>query len=133
MDSSTETSVGARGAREEARHGAWTVDELRLVWEHQRGWVDSRIAVIEHALAALADGRLDADLRGDAERAAHTLAGSVGTFGFIRACKAARRLELELAHPTPERAPALSALLASVRGGVEGPVRLCPGVATDEE
>jgi Hpt domain len=104
---------------------AWTVDALRSIWGRQQSRVNYRIDVIEHAVAELASGRLDADLRRDAESAAHMLAGSVGMFGFIRASRAARDLELQLAHPTPDRAPALSALLLSVRSGVEGPVVLC--------
>jgi HPt (histidine-containing phosphotransfer) domain-containing protein len=88
--------------------------------------------VIERAIAALASDRLDTDLRRDAERAAHMLAGSIGMFGFIRASKAARDLELQLAHPTPDRVPALSALLLRVRGGVEGPVVLCSDTAAVE-
>ncbi len=106
------------------RGDAWTIGVLRSVWEHQRGRVNDRIAVIERAIAALADDALDADLRRDAERAAHMLAGSVGMFGFVDASDAARSLELELAHPTPDRAPQLSALLLRVRDGVQGPVIL---------
>ncbi len=108
---------------------AWTIGVLRSVWGHQRGRVHDRIAVIEHAIAALADDSLDADLRREAERAAHMLAGSVGMFGFVGASDAARSLELELVHPTPDRAPQLSALLDRVRSGVRGPVVLWPDVA----
>jgi chemotaxis protein histidine kinase CheA len=103
---------------------AWTVDALRSVWERQRDRVDERIRAIERAVAALAEDRLDAGLRRDAERAAHMLAGSVGMFGFVGAAGAAHSLELEFAHPTPERAPELSALALRVRDGVRGPVAL---------
>lgn len=50
------------------------------------------------------------------------LAGSLGVFGFIRASRAPRGIELELADPTSGRAPVLSALLRSVRSEVRGPV-----------
>jgi chemotaxis protein histidine kinase CheA len=105
-------------------HAAWTVDALRSVWEHQQGRMDERIETIERALAVLASGGLDADLRREAQRAAHMLAGSLGMFGFVRASRAARNLELELACSTSERAPVLSSLLTSVRSGVKGPVGL---------
>jgi HPt (histidine-containing phosphotransfer) domain-containing protein len=95
-----------------------------LVWAHQQGRVSERIATIERALAVLASGGLDADLGREAERAAHMLAGSLGMFGFVRASRAARNLELELARSTSERAPVMSALLTSVRSGVGGPVGL---------
>lgn len=103
----------------------WTVDALRSIWERQRSRVNERIRIVERAITALASDRLDADLGREAERAAHMLAGSVGMFGFIDAAEAAHSLELELAHPTPDRAPELSALALRVRDGVAGPVALC--------
>jgi HPt (histidine-containing phosphotransfer) domain-containing protein len=103
-----------------------------LVWEHQQDRVSDRIGTIERAVAELADDRLDPDLRGEAERAAHMLAGSLGMFGFIAAADAARRLERELAQPTIDRAPALSGLLARLRAGVQGPVVLCGRHPDDE-
>jgi HPt (histidine-containing phosphotransfer) domain-containing protein len=113
--------------------GAWTADALRSVWKHQQNRVDERIGVIERAIAALASDSLDADLRRDAERAAHMLAGSVGMFGFLDASDAAHILESELAHPTLDRAPTLFALLARVRSGVRGPVVLCTEASVQEE
>jgi HPt (histidine-containing phosphotransfer) domain-containing protein len=101
---------------------AWSVDVLRSVWEHQHDRVYGRIGLIERAIAALADGRLEADLRREAERAAHMLAGSLGMFGFADASAASHELELGLAHPTPDRAPELAELLARVRAGVRGPI-----------
>lgn len=115
------------------KNDEWTLGVLRSVWGHQRGRVGDRITVIEHAITALANDSLDADRRRDAERAAHMLAGSVGMFGFVDASDAARSLESELAHPTPDRAPELSALLGRVRSGVRGPVVLWPDVPTDGE
>jgi len=103
---------------------AWTVEALRSVWRHQQSRVSDRIAVIERALAALAEDRLEDDLRAQAERAAHMLAGSIGMFGFLAASDAARELEVELAQPTPDRAPALAALAARLRSGVQEPVVL---------
>jgi HPt (histidine-containing phosphotransfer) domain-containing protein len=114
-----------RTAQLGAQSAAWTVDALRSVWEHQQSRVSERIGVIELAIKALADDRLGSDLRDEAQRAAHMLAGSLGMFGFILAADAARGLESELAHPRIDRAPALSGLLARVRAGVRGPVVLC--------
>jgi HPt (histidine-containing phosphotransfer) domain-containing protein len=103
---------------------AWTADALRSVWARQQSRIHARIALIERAVTALAEDRLDAGLRADAERAAHMLAGSLGVFGFIGASDAARELEAELAHPTPEGTAALPALLSRLRSGVQGPVSL---------
>ena len=103
---------------------AWTADALRSVWTRQQGRIHARIALIERAVTALAEDRLDAALRADAERAAHMLAGSLGMFGFSGAADAAHELEAELAHPTPNRTAALPALLLRLRSGVQGPVSL---------
>jgi HPt (histidine-containing phosphotransfer) domain-containing protein len=126
MGPSTKTSRGASGIREGGVDApTWTVEALCSVWEHQQDRVEERIAVIERALAALINDGLDTYLRRDAQRAAQMLAGSLGTFGFIAASEAARGLELGLARPSSGHAPALSALLSSVRSGVQGPVVLC--------
>ena len=130
---STATSFpGPRPAtRAELEHAAWTVDALRSVWEHQHERVSERIGVVEQALAALGEDRLDGELRGEAERAAHMLAGSVGMFGFLDASDAARELESELLHATPDRMPVLSALVGRLREGIQGPVALCTKDASE--
>jgi len=124
--SPTTRSPGVRAASESGpQSAAWTVEALRSVWEHQQERVSDRISVIEGAITALANNRLDAGLRQEAERAAHMLAGSIGTFGFVDASDAAHELELELTHPIPDCTPALSALLLRLQSGVQGPVVLC--------
>jgi diguanylate cyclase (GGDEF)-like protein len=79
-----------------------------------------RIDLIERAIAALIGGDLKEELRVEARRAAHTLAGSVGTFGFARASKAASELELMFDDLVQEQVPALSALIVTVRNELEG-------------
>ena len=74
--------------------------------------------MIECAVDGLAHGSLDSDLRREAERSAHMLAGSIGMFGFVEAARAARGLEMGLADPQHADAPALSALALSIREGV---------------
>ena len=123
-----QTALRSTRTSESDRARAWTVQALRSVWAHQHDRVHDRIDLIERSLAALAGGCLDADLRREAERAAHMLAGSLGMFGFIGASDAAHKLELELVHPMPGRAPALRALLLGVRAGVQGTVTLCSEV-----
>ncbi len=98
---------------------SWSVEILRSVWEQQQWRVQERISVIECAAAALAGGRLDAELRREAESAAHMLAGSVGMFGFTQASLAAHSLEWELAHLGPDSELLLPNLLASIRSDVQ--------------
>ena len=52
-----------------------------------------RAAEIEDALMAALENRLDESVRLNAERAAHKIAGSAGTFGYPRASELARNLE----------------------------------------
>jgi HPt (histidine-containing phosphotransfer) domain-containing protein len=131
MSTAPDTTLAPRAPGVE--HAAWTVDALRAVWERQHGRVDERIETIERAVTVLASGSLDATLRREAERAAHMLSGSLGMFGFILAADAARRIELEFAHPRIDRAPALSGLLARVRAGVRGPVVLCSDASIEAD
>jgi hypothetical protein len=116
----------ARNARSDVVGSGWSVDALPVVWARQRGQVSERIGVLERALAALADDRLETCLRLEAERAAHTLAGSLGMFGFMGAADAARKLEQELANPQPKCVPALGELLEQLQDGVKGPVATMP-------
>ncbi len=97
-------------------------DALRAIWQKHRAGVLERVDLIERAVGALTEGELDEQLRVEARRAAHSLIGSVGTFGFIRASEAARELELELAEPTPTHAQAMSTLVAVVRRELESEV-----------
>jgi chemotaxis protein histidine kinase CheA len=55
-----------------------------------------RVEAIADALVALRDGVLDAEARVRARGAAHSLAGSAGTFGFDRASDLARSVEAVL-------------------------------------
>jgi HPt (histidine-containing phosphotransfer) domain-containing protein len=105
---------------------AWPVDLLRAVWNQQRPLVAERIGIIERAASELDQGRLDEQLRADAQRAAHMLAGSIGIFGFAQASAAARELEAELDQPSRERAQAVRALLSRL-GGEDGEPHAHPG------
>lgn len=69
---------------------------IRLIWEKSRPVVRERISVLEHAHAQLLAGALTEAERGAAEREAHKLAGSLGTFGFHDASAAAAALEAKL-------------------------------------
>jgi HPt (histidine-containing phosphotransfer) domain-containing protein len=74
----------------------------------------ARVETIEEALAALVEARLDDDLRRRAERDAHRLAGSAGTFGRHRASVLARGFEELFAGSAPIEATAVPDALAQV-------------------
>lgn len=117
--------------------GPGTQDALRAIWAEHRDELVGRIGVIERAVTSLIEGTLEESLRREAERAAHQLAGSLGTFGFPDGSERARRLELALearAALGPAQVPELAALVLALEeelradaeaggGGVPAPGR----------
>lgn len=71
------------------------VPQLRIaqIWEKQRSKYRDRLTAIEKAIAALTAGNLPSEMRQQALREAHTLAGSLGSFGLARACALSREIE----------------------------------------
>jgi diguanylate cyclase (GGDEF)-like protein len=63
------------------------------IWRKSLERTVAQVAALETATTALLEGRLDEATRAEAERQAHRLAGSAGTFGFHRASAVARELE----------------------------------------
>lgn len=66
---------------------------IAAIWARHRDDAMGRVTVLEDAVAALLENRLSEGTRRGAERDAHRLAGSAGTFGFLHASESARRLE----------------------------------------
>ena len=64
-----------------------------------------RVTTLEGAVAAIAAGRLDHALRESAERDAHKLVGSLGTFGLARGTALARELETTSVPVGPRSSP----------------------------
>jgi diguanylate cyclase (GGDEF)-like protein len=94
---------------------------IRAVWARRRDQVLARVDVVEEAVAALLVGELSDELRLQASREAHKLAGSAGTFGFPRASELARRLELKLeAGPAPADAGPMADQVLAMRGELAG-------------
>jgi diguanylate cyclase (GGDEF)-like protein len=81
---------------------------VRQAWERFRGTILQRVGAVEDAAVAVLEGGLDEARRRHAEREAHKLAGSVGTFGFAQASRLAREAEIILQGSQPlEQAQAL--------------------------
>src|SRR4051794_16601789 len=86
---------------------------LREIWDRWQPQVLEQVEVLERSVAALVNDDLSDDLRAEAEREAHKLAGSLGTFGKRSASECAREVEVTLhadASLGPEQAPLLSQL-----------------------
>jgi len=76
-------------------------EAVRKAWERFRGPVTARVDAIENAAIAVLEGRLTEEERRHAEREAHKLAGSVGTFGFAQGSRVAREVETLLQGSAP--------------------------------
>lgn len=63
------------------------------VWNKFKGRVDEQVTLLEDAVDASAQKALTQKLRKQAQKEAHTLAGSLGTFGFSIGSKVARKIE----------------------------------------
>lgn len=63
------------------------------VWNKFKGRVDEQVTLLEDAVDASAQEALTQKLRKQAQKEAHTLAGSLGTFGFSIGSKVARKIE----------------------------------------
>jgi diguanylate cyclase (GGDEF)-like protein len=91
-------------------------DAIAALWLRQRAEMMRRVDVVDAALTSLRSDSLAEDERDEAERTAHKIAGSAGTFGFATASRCAREIELALrAGVSSEEAERLIDLLAEIR------------------
>lgn len=70
-----------------------TLAAIASIWERFKPRVNDQIAILEQAALALASNHLDPTLQQQAKQEAHTLAGSLGTFGFPAGSSQAREIE----------------------------------------
>ena len=102
------------------------LDALTSFRDRARATNLTRVEVIAEALACLRGGVLPEESRLAARRAAHTLVGSAGTFGFGEASRLGRTLEAVLADAdgtegTQERAQRGLELVAQLRAALNEP------------
>ena len=73
---------------------AQTLVAIAGVWEKYKGRVEQQVNVLRKAATALQNEEfLSSELHSQAAAEAHTLAGSLGTFGFANGSKLARQIE----------------------------------------
>ena len=94
-----------------------TASLLAALWVRIRPLVEERLALLDRAATAAAEGRLDDRLRSDAASSAHKLAGSLGMYGFDEGTRVARELETLLGGANPD-ATRLGRLIAELRAAV---------------
>ncbi|MBE9099974.1 PAS domain S-box protein [Vacuolonema iberomarrocanum] len=111
-----------------------TLKAVAEIWERFKDRVFGQVQVVERAVTASLYGELNDALCQQARREAHSLAGSLGTFGFPAASKMARKLEKWLVDGAMTHPPSASRMVELVRSlretlnsPVAGPSEL-PGV-----
>jgi DNA-binding response OmpR family regulator len=67
--------------------------EMTGIWERFKEKYSDRLKVVEEAVRAVLKGTLTEELRQQALREAHTLAGSLGSFGLVEASRLSREIE----------------------------------------
>ncbi|MCC5637533.1 response regulator [Nostoc sp. CHAB 5844] len=85
--------------KEEASSQQQTLKAIAGVWQRFQGRVDEQIKVLEQAV--LTEQACNLELLNQAQKEAHTLAGSLGTFGFPTGSKLARKIEQSLKSGQP--------------------------------
>ncbi len=107
---------------------------IALLWERFRGLMFSRLAAIEEAARAAAEGRLSEELRRQGGREAHKLVGALGTYGLTEGSRIAREIEGLMAGEEalpPDAVARLGSLGASLRRAMEE-FRVSPQAGTAE-
>lgn len=72
---------------------------MARIWAESADLIRSRVETIEGVAVALLEGAVSAEARTEAARAAHSLAGTAGSFGFVRGGELAREAENILKSP----------------------------------
>jgi HPt (histidine-containing phosphotransfer) domain-containing protein len=94
---------------------------LDHLWQRFLPEIRERVAILESAASAAAQGNLNEELRETARAAAHKLAGVLGTFGLPRGTDLARELEVAFGPdlPVSASAPNLAPIAKELRESVE--------------
>ncbi|WP_310484003.1 response regulator [Chamaesiphon sp. VAR_48_metabat_403] len=69
---------------------------LTEIWNRHHAQTIERVETIDRVIIAIADGSLTPEIRTQAENSAHTLAGTLGTFGLMLGSQVAKQIELLL-------------------------------------
>jgi diguanylate cyclase (GGDEF)-like protein len=100
-------------------------ESVAAIWERFRGSNLERVDALAQSIDVLAAGRLEIGPRREAERTAHKLAGSLGTYGLTEASWLARQIELALRGQEPVDRPTVVRLkehVSALRVEVQRPL-----------
>jgi DNA-binding response OmpR family regulator len=100
------------------------IPELTTIWERFKGKYCDRITILEQAVMRSREGTFTEALQQQAVREAHTLVGSLGSFGFVEASRLSREIEQNLqaeGRLNPVQLKQLSGLVVALRQALEQP------------
>lgn len=102
------------------------------IWERVKGKYSDRIAVLEKTVKIWQESTLTEELRKQALREAHTLIGSLGSFGFEEASRLSREIEQTFKAENLSQAHKehLCGLLVALRQMLEQPIGVSDSVET---
>ncbi len=95
---------------------------INKIWDRVKGSMSERIDVVEQAVIAGKNGKLETNLQHQAQQEAHKLAGSLGTFGLGYGSDLAREIETLLASELPINSAKnfhISKLLSTLRNEID--------------
>ena len=94
------------------------VEIMNRLWDRHLPEIEQRVAILESAASAHAEGRLTVELCENAHAASHKLAGVLGTFGLTEGTALAREAETLYANGCLSAAPSEHAaeLASKIRG-----------------
>lgn len=106
-----------------AQEAAHVLDAVAALWTKIKPTMLGRVTTVEDATLALMEGMLNDEVRRNAEREAHKLAGAAGSYGFTAGSGLAREIELLLGRSTTlsyTDALRLADLVVELRRELEG-------------
>ncbi|MFN3359919.1 MAG: response regulator [Pseudanabaenaceae cyanobacterium] len=97
------------------------IDSLQIIQEKFLKTLDQRLQALQAAIAPIIDKVAEIQDYREAEKIAHQLAGSLGTFGLPEASSVARSLEILLRKPENLAIDRLTELLSRLRQAIAAP------------
>lgn len=118
-------SLGSTGSAQSStveKNQQQTIAALYSVWNRFKERINQQVSILEQAAAAMLQNTLSQELRTLAEQEAHTLAGSLGTFGLSEGSQLARAIEHHLlAGNGTKEAYLLQKLVLALRKEIQQP------------
>ncbi|MBO3458322.1 response regulator [Aetokthonos hydrillicola Thurmond2011] len=120
----TTTVIGKSEAVEQIQQQ--TLASLVSVWNRFKDKISQQVSVLEQAATDILSNTINQELLTQAQHQAHTLAGSLGTFGFTKGSELARKIEHLLQNGSigAKEGKHLHKLVEALRQQIDSPLKL---------